>query len=74
MGPLITADAVEDMFKALEQAEAEGGQVLFGARRRLEIGTQFVEPTIVRMPSQTGIVKTGNICADSLHPGVRELR
>jgi aldehyde dehydrogenase (NAD+) len=57
MGPLITADAVENMFKALEQAQAEGGQVLFGARRRLEIGTQFVEPTIVRMPSQTGIVK-----------------
>jgi aldehyde dehydrogenase (NAD+) len=41
----------------LEQAEAEGGQVLFGAQRRLEIGAQFVEPTIVRMPSQTGIVQ-----------------
>jgi len=57
MGPLITADAVEEMFKALEQAEADGGQVLFGARRRPEIGPQFVEPTIVRMPSQTDIVK-----------------
>jgi aldehyde dehydrogenase (NAD+) len=57
MGPLITANAVEEMFKALAQAEAEGGQVVFGARRRLEIGTQFVEPTIVRMPSQTGIVE-----------------
>jgi aldehyde dehydrogenase (NAD+) len=56
MGPLISADAVEEMFKALEEAEAEGGQVVFGARRRLEIGTQFVEPTIVRMPAQTGIV------------------
>ncbi len=57
MGPLITKDAVEDMFKALEQAEADGGQVLFGARRRPEIGPQVVEPTIVRMPSQTEIVK-----------------
>jgi aldehyde dehydrogenase (NAD+) len=57
MGPLITADAVEDMFKALEQAEADGGQVLFGARRRPEIGTQFVEPTLVHMPVQTEIVK-----------------
>ena len=57
MGPLITAEAVEDMFKALEQAESDGGQVLFGARRRPEIGSQFVEPTIVRMPSQTDIVK-----------------
>jgi aldehyde dehydrogenase (NAD+) len=57
MGPLITAGAVEEMFKALAQAEAEGGQVIFGARRRLEIGTQFVEPTIVHMLSQTQIVK-----------------
>jgi aldehyde dehydrogenase (NAD+) len=57
MGPLITADAVEDMFEALKQAEADGGRVLFGGRRRLEIGSQFVEPTIVRMPSQTEIVK-----------------
>ncbi|MBP2672127.1 MAG: pcd, partial [candidate division NC10 bacterium] len=57
MGPLITVEAVEDMFKALEQAEADGGQVLFGARRRPEIGPQFVEPTIIRMPSQTAIVK-----------------
>jgi len=57
MGPLITADAVEDMFKALAQAEADGGQVIFGARRRPEIGPQFVEPAIIRMPSQTDLVK-----------------
>ena len=57
MGPLITAEAVEDMFEALKQAEADGGQVLFGGRRRIEIGPQFVEPTIIRMPSQTDIVK-----------------
>ncbi len=57
MGPLVTADAVEEMFKALEQAKANGGQVLFGARRLSELGSQFVEPTIVRMPVQTDIVK-----------------
>jgi aldehyde dehydrogenase (NAD+) len=57
MGPLITAEAVEDMFRALEQAKADGGQVLFGARRRPELGSQFVEPTMVRMPAQTDIVK-----------------
>ena len=45
------------MFKAIEQAKADGGQVLFGARRLPEIGPQFVEPSIVRMPSQTEIVK-----------------
>jgi aldehyde dehydrogenase (NAD+) len=57
MGPLITQDAVEDMFRAIEQAKADGGQVLFGARRLPELGSQFVEPTIVRMPAQTDIVK-----------------
>ncbi len=57
MGPLITLDAVENMFKALEQIRADGGEVIFGGRRRTELGLQFVEPTIVRMPSQTDIVK-----------------
>jgi len=57
MGPLITAEAVDDMFRAIELAKAEGGQVLFGAQRRPEIGPQFVEPTIIKMPSQTDIVK-----------------
>jgi aldehyde dehydrogenase (NAD+) len=57
MGPLITQDAVEDMFRAIEQAKADGGQVHFGARRLPELGSQFVEPTIVRMPAQTDIVK-----------------
>jgi aldehyde dehydrogenase (NAD+) len=57
MGPLITPDAVEDMFRAIEQAKADGGQVLFGARRLPELGSQFVEPTIIRMPAQTDIVK-----------------
>ncbi len=57
MGPLITTDAVENMFEAITQAKAEGGQVLFGARRLPDLGPQFVEPTIIRMPSQTDIVK-----------------
>jgi aldehyde dehydrogenase (NAD+) len=57
MGPLITSKAVEDMFKAIEQAKADGGQVLCGGRRRPELGPQYVEPTIVRMTSQTDIVK-----------------
>ena len=34
MGPLVTPDAVEDMFKALEQVDAQGGEVLCGGRRR----------------------------------------
>jgi aldehyde dehydrogenase (NAD+) len=58
MGPLVTPDAVSDMFAALDTARAEGGEVLCGGHRRSDIGPQFVEPTIVRMPAQTGIVKT----------------
>ncbi len=57
MGPLVTPEAVDDMMAAMEQARAEGGEVLCGGRRRPDIGPQFVEPTIVRMPAQTEIVK-----------------
>jgi aldehyde dehydrogenase (NAD+) len=56
MGPLVTADAVDEMMQALDQARAEGGEVLCGGGRRPDIGPQFVEPAIVRMPKQTDIV------------------
>jgi len=58
MGPLVTPDALSDMFAALDQAKAEGGEVLCGGRRRSDLGPQFVEPTIIRMPAQSAIVKT----------------
>jgi aldehyde dehydrogenase (NAD+) len=57
MGPLVTSEAVDDMFAAIDQARAEGGEVLCGARRRPELGPNFVEPTIIRMPAQTDIVR-----------------
>jgi aldehyde dehydrogenase (NAD+) len=57
MGPLVSGSAVEDMFKALERAKAEGGEVISGGNKRPEIGPNFVEPTIVKMPAQTEIVK-----------------
>ena len=57
MGPLVTPQAVDGMFAALDQAKADGGEVLCGGRRRPDIGPQFVEPTIVRMPAQTDVVK-----------------
>jgi aldehyde dehydrogenase (NAD+) len=56
MGPLITAKAVEEMFEALEQAKTQGGKILTGGKRRPELGPQFVEPTIVQMPTQTDVV------------------
>jgi aldehyde dehydrogenase (NAD+) len=57
MGPLVTPEAVEDMFKALDEARAQGGEIVTGGKRRPDIGPQFVEPTIVRMRAQSPIVK-----------------
>ena len=57
MGPLVTPDALTDMFAAIDQIKAEGGKIVVGGGRRADLGPQFVEPTIVRMPAQTGIVK-----------------
>jgi aldehyde dehydrogenase (NAD+) len=57
MGPLVTPASLDDMEKALEQVVAEGGTIVYGGRRRPDIGSQFVEPTIVRMPAQTPIVE-----------------
>ncbi|GIK72363.1 MAG: aldehyde dehydrogenase [Chloroflexota bacterium] len=57
MGPLATARAVETMMRAIERAVADGGAVLTGGKARPDIGPQFVEPTIIRMPAQTEIVQ-----------------
>ncbi len=57
MGPLVTKDAVASMANALKQAIHEGGQLLTGGQPRPDLGPQFVEPAIVKMPAQTDIVK-----------------
>ena len=57
MGPLVNMQAVDKMFESIEQAKAEGGEVVCGAKRRPDIGPFFVEPTIIRMPAQSAIVK-----------------
>ena len=57
MGPLVTADAVEEMFEALEQAKKDGGTVVYGGKKLPEMGPNFVQPTIVKMPNQTEIVE-----------------
>jgi aldehyde dehydrogenase (NAD+) len=57
MGPLVNSGAVEDMFEALEKAKAEGGAILVGGGKPTDSGPNFVEPTIVKMPAQTDIVK-----------------
>ena len=57
MGPLVNPSAVEDMFAALEQVKAQGGEILTGGNKLPDNGPNFVEPTIVRMPAQLKIVK-----------------
>lgn len=57
MGPLVDGDALQDMFAALEEAQQQGGQIVAGGERRPDLGANFVEPTLVKMPSQTEIVK-----------------
>jgi aldehyde dehydrogenase (NAD+) len=57
MGPLVTTTAVEDMFDALERAQADGGEILYGGKMRPDLGPNFVEPTIVKMPAQTDLVQ-----------------
>jgi aldehyde dehydrogenase (NAD+) len=44
------------MASALSNAQAEGGTILTGGQPRPDLGPNFVEPTIVRMPRQTALV------------------
>ena len=57
MGPLVNQGGVDDMMTALERVRAEGGVILTGGGRLADKGDLFVEPTIVKMPAQTDIVK-----------------
>jgi aldehyde dehydrogenase (NAD+) len=56
MGPLVNERAVEGMMHAIAEAVAQGGEVLTGGNARPEIGPNFVEPTIIRMPQQSALV------------------
>jgi aldehyde dehydrogenase (NAD+) len=58
MGPLVVPEALVEMSDAIARAKQEGGTVVYGGGARPDIGPQFVEPTIIRMSSQTGVVKT----------------
>jgi aldehyde dehydrogenase (NAD+) len=56
MGPLIDAQAVEQMQAALEQAKSEGGEILTGGKR-LDRKGYFVEPAVVRAHAGMKIVE-----------------
>ncbi|WP_442791219.1 L-piperidine-6-carboxylate dehydrogenase [Mycobacterium sp. Aquia_216] len=57
IGPLIHETAYRDMVGALEQARAEGGEVIGGDRQQVgDPGAYYVAPAVVRMPAQSDIV------------------
>ena len=62
IGPLIHETAYRDMVGALEQARAEGGEVIGGDRQDTcadeHHGAYYVAPAVVRMPAQSDIVAT----------------
>jgi len=55
MGPLVDEHAVADYEKALAQALAEGGTILYGGKKLARPG-HFVEPTIVQARADMKIV------------------
>jgi aldehyde dehydrogenase (NAD+) len=60
VGPLINENAYQEMEQALEQAQADGGELIAGGGRRPAAGfpnAYYVEPAIVRMPEQTELVR-----------------
>ncbi|MCK9522437.1 MAG: aldehyde dehydrogenase family protein [Proteobacteria bacterium] len=57
VGPLIDAAAVDHMMAALDQAKAEGGQVLCGGARLAHLGPRYASPAIVEMPAQSALVQ-----------------
>ena len=56
MGPLVDGTAVNDMMAAIDRAQEEGGEILYGGHRLPDMGPNFVEPTIIKMPHQTPLV------------------
>ncbi len=58
MGPLVVNTSVEEMMDAVNKAKADGGEVLTGGEMLPRVGPNFVQPTIIKMPAQTEIVKT----------------
>jgi aldehyde dehydrogenase (NAD+) len=58
MGPLVVNTSVEEMMEAIKQAVADGGEIVVGGHMLPDLGPNFVEPTIIKMPAQSEIVKT----------------
>ncbi len=60
VGPLIDGAAFDAMQAALRQAEAEGGEILWGGSRVTgmpNVEGWYVQPELVRMPAQTAVMR-----------------
>ncbi len=58
VGPLVNEKAVQAMQRAIVTAQTQGGELLVGGQPRPDLGPNFVEPAILKMPAQTEIVQT----------------
>ncbi len=57
VGPLIDGTAYETFAAAIDQAEADGGELVVGGSRVGGGDSYYVQPAVVRMPAQTDVVK-----------------
>jgi len=57
MGPLVDEPAVHNMLTAIDLAKSQGGELVFGGDRRQDLGTNYVEPTIMKMTKDAEILQ-----------------
>jgi len=56
MGPLVSQNAVDDYFSAIDKAKSNGGKILYGGNKKSRKGT-FVEPTIIEADNDWDVVQ-----------------
>ena len=56
MGPLVSQNAVDDYFTAIDKAKSNGGKILYGGNKKSRKGT-FVEPTIIDADNDWDVVQ-----------------
>ncbi len=56
MGPLVSERAVGGYLDAIQAARQQDGEVLCGGGQRPDLGANYIEPTIIKMPRQTPLV------------------
>ncbi|NOY57282.1 MAG: aldehyde dehydrogenase family protein [Actinobacteria bacterium] len=57
MGPLVNEAAVFNMLTAIDLAKQQGGELLCGGDRLEDLGANFIEPTIMKMPKDAPILQ-----------------